>query len=156
MRISLILYPSINSFQYRAVEKYHCFSCQVHQKRYDVIILYDNVACIQIMQHVYSRHRHNFFILHSFWICVYTLFFKNIQRKSFQITLIENTGRQFYLVMQSVLWVLRIIHVLCFSFGEIIDVHIIYKTILDPSHFRLTYSTYTFQFKLHVKLFKRY
>lgn len=103
MRISLILYPSINSFQYRAVEKYHCFSCQVHQKRHDVIILYDNVACIQIVQYVYSRHRHNFFILHSFWICVYTLFFKNLQRKSFQITLIENTGRQFYLVMHSVL-----------------------------------------------------
>lgn len=48
---------------------------------------------------VYSKQLDNFFILHSFWICIYTLY---LYRKSFQITLIENTSRQLYLTMHSV------------------------------------------------------
>lgn len=40
----LFFYPSINGFQRafsiaRAVEKYHCFSCQVYQERHDVIVI---------------------------------------------------------------------------------------------------------------------
>lgn len=64
LKITLIFYHSINSFQNKAVEKYHCFPRQVHKKRHEVVMYYDNVACIQFAQYVYSKYKDNFFIPH--------------------------------------------------------------------------------------------
>lgn len=99
------------------------FSCHVHQSRHDVTIFYDNVAWLQIAQYVNSRHWDNFSTQHSFWISQYTLYFINLNRNSFQITLIENTDRYFYLEMHSVLSGFKDHRRFNIFFREIIDVH---------------------------------
>lgn len=99
------------------------FSCHVHQSRHDVTIFYDNVACLQIAQYVNSRHWDNFFTQHSYWISQYTLYFINLNRNSFQITLIENADRYFYLEMHSVLSGFKGHRRFNIFFRKIIDVH---------------------------------
>lgn len=100
MRFNLFFYPSINSFQSKAVEKYHFFfrvRCTIHVMTSIFFMIMSHAY--KMYRVVYSKQLDNFFILHSFWICVYTLY---LYRKSFQITLIENTSRQLYLTMHSV------------------------------------------------------
>lgn len=100
MRISLIFYPNDNSFQYieplkNAID-FH-IRCTINVM---------TSLFFMITSHTVRIHEtpwYNVFILHSFWNCVYTLYFINLYRKSFQMTLIEYTDRQFYLVMHSVL-----------------------------------------------------
>lgn len=108
----------------------------------------------KIAQNVYSRHRVNFFILHSFRICVHKLYSKSFHRKSFQITLKENTDRQcyIYLVMHLVLTGLTD-HMRFFSSGDIIDIHYIYKKNWNIHYQSITFSIKTKWSKKH-KSFK--
>lgn len=67
LKISLVFCASINSSQYRAVEEYHCFSCQVHQVFQFIRVWcfsYDNVYRFALCQKIKKETEQNICIIY--------------------------------------------------------------------------------------------